>query len=128
MAVLLFFAGNNLSQAADRIFCCYWPVLNFVINGRASWAGFIITEILLPSTTDNSPVPQCSVQLALLPLLLNSGLSGIPEVSPGSLDVRLHSRLSSVSNLARRTFEGILAWIWVCDVVHRLESHSELGS
>ena len=128
MAVLLFFAGNNLFQAPDRIWCCYSAVVNFVINGRGSWDGFIITQILLPSTTDDSPVPECSVQFALLPLLLNSSLSRIPEVSPGRLDVGLHSGLSTVSNAAGRTLEGVLAGIWICDVVHRLESHSELGS
>ena len=128
MPVLLFFAGNDLFQAPDRIWCCYSSVVNFVINGRGSWDGFIITQILLPSTTDDSPVPQCSVQLALLPLLLNSSLSRIPEVSPGCLDVGLHTGLSSVSNLARRALEGILAGIRVSDVIHRLEPHSELRS
>ena len=133
MPVLLFFAGNDLFEAPDRILGCYCSVVNFVINGRAdrgrgSWPGFIITQILLPSTTDDSPVPKCSVQLALLPLLLNPRLSGIPEVSPRRLDVGLYSGLPSVSNPAWRTLEGVLARIWVCDVIHRLESHSELWS
>ena len=85
---------------------------------------------MLPSLPDDSPVPKCSIQLPLFPLLLNySSFSRMPEISASCLDIGLDTRFSSVSRFSWGTFEWIAdTWIFVGDVISSLESNIELGS
>ena len=88
-----------------------------------------MAQVLLPSPSNNSSVPQSSIQLALFPLFLDDSASaGIPVISTSCFDVGLDTGLPSIRRFSWRTFKWIvLARICVDNIIWCPEPNIELG-
>ena len=105
VAQRILFARHNLFQATDRIGCCYWIIINCVINSVGCI--FVVQSLLPPSAYDAS-VPQSCVKFTLFPLLLDdSSPPRVPVIPARRFNVGLDTWLPSIRRFSRRTFKWI---------------------